>query len=848
MPKADHPFPLLSLPPVLVAKIICFVPPVDVVLNIARVNTFLSRLSKRDEVWKGILWVHYREQFHLLMSSSPDMRKRDLWQMLWEEENSEMIFVGNGVQHFVPDYSADESGTYDQNVALASVRFMVSYANVPAAQATKSLAEQNITPPEAPEETITTATVTATTTSDDLSPVANALWAKTGAQARVKPFNPRAPLRLSGRFGDMGATVPEDQRRGDTDNICMQLAKCLPMTWWSLQIQTLILGDFGVFNSYQCVYDCLAEHRRTVITTATQTVPTNTHSHSPPPFRFTAATPYHHHHMGMAQVQVTHMQADRPTAMLDRMRQLRTLRIRGNDCSIDWVPGGSDLTSLTIEGSCIGPNTIVTLHQGGFPALTRLELWLGTPDYGCRICNDDFRALLMMDEPEVKPGPLPHLRRLGFCNYENVDSLLPFLSDSPLMRRLDVLDLSHCSLGDEEAVHLLHWLESLTRPYVPSGTFPRSRDAIGRYRHETLPLPAPHEAVESDLKELPPRPVGALRGLVLRHCFLSRPMQGMLIDAMLSLQKEQRALKAVKAAVHFWPSSPPPPPFPPVLTRFRPPTVSSQPLSLRARGYGQSWESRYSVCAETSQQPWVIGQATREQRPHRAVTGAVDPDAVYDPQWDITWDSPIPAPPPPTAVRPLPRRSELDAVRCLSQLSTMLPQLKCGCGGRMYSIPQPYALSLPPASRPQRVSSNKRGPFVPPSWIVCSSTPSVVDECPPAELVPLPVCLGSAPEPEEAPTDAAAFDTDKLRHDLRFRRYRPKRKPTYNDDDDDAEAAEAARLCNEMLKRTEESFVLATEGQGGDVAAGRWRWTEGAGGHEGFLPRCPLPPPTSLFV
>jgi len=40
-----------------------------------------------------------------------------------------------------------------------------------------------------------------------------------------------------------------------------------------------------------------------------------------------------------------------------------------------------------------------------FPNLGTLELWLGTPCYGCCVSTRDLNRLLMIGEPETAPGP-----------------------------------------------------------------------------------------------------------------------------------------------------------------------------------------------------------------------------------------------------------------------------------------------------------------------------------------------------------------------------------------------------------------------------------------------------------
>lgn len=124
-----------------------------------------------------------------------------------------------------------------------------------------------------------------------------------------------------------------------------------------------------------------------------------------------------------------------------------------------------------------------------------------------------------------------------------------------------ILDLSHCPLSDIDGLADLERLAAaLARPFAPSpppaaGSPDDSNVPIGRwgFHHEPTirdePQPPECEAAAHAAAPVVPRPVGALRGLVLRHCALSERGRARIVDAMLALQYAQRNAEAQAHAV-----------------------------------------------------------------------------------------------------------------------------------------------------------------------------------------------------------------------------------------------------------------------------------------------------------
>ncbi|HNC46778.1 MAG TPA: hypothetical protein PLU80_21590, partial [Acidobacteriota bacterium] len=83
-----------------------------------------------------------------------------------------------------------------------------------------------------------------------------------------------------------------------------------------------------------------------------------------------------------------------------------------------------------------------------FPELEHLELWLGTENYGATTEPVDLAPLFS--------GRLfPKLKYLGLRNSDFSDLIATAMADSPLLERLETLDLSLGTLGDEGAEALL---------------------------------------------------------------------------------------------------------------------------------------------------------------------------------------------------------------------------------------------------------------------------------------------------------------------------------------------------------------------------------------------------------
>jgi hypothetical protein len=106
------------------------------------------------------------------------------------------------------------------------------------------------------------------------------------------------------------------------------------------------------------------------------------------------------------------------------------------------------LKQLTIECGGLPKSVLAELAAASLPALEHLELYLGTDDYGWDGSIDDVLPLLADDR-------FPRLKYLGLRDSDIADGVAQAVAKSPLLEKLDVLDLSLGTLGDEGAAALL---------------------------------------------------------------------------------------------------------------------------------------------------------------------------------------------------------------------------------------------------------------------------------------------------------------------------------------------------------------------------------------------------------
>jgi hypothetical protein len=106
------------------------------------------------------------------------------------------------------------------------------------------------------------------------------------------------------------------------------------------------------------------------------------------------------------------------------------------------------LESLVIETGGMPRSVLAELFSMELPKLEKLELWLGTDEYGWDGSITDLKPLL--------EGTLfPNLKQLGLRNSIIANQIAEALVSAPIMQRIQTLDLSLGTLTDEGAAHLI---------------------------------------------------------------------------------------------------------------------------------------------------------------------------------------------------------------------------------------------------------------------------------------------------------------------------------------------------------------------------------------------------------
>jgi predicted DNA-binding WGR domain protein len=134
--------------------------------------------------------------------------------------------------------------------------------------------------------------------------------------------------------------------------------------------------------------------------------------------------------------------------LLEAFPSLQFLRSRGGDGLAIDVPEHENLRALILETGGLDATVLKSIALSSFPNLEHLELWLGTDEYGGEHSLDDL-------QPILDGGLFPKLRYLGLRNSQMADEIAAAIVRSPLIQRIETLDLSLGVLTDEGARALL---------------------------------------------------------------------------------------------------------------------------------------------------------------------------------------------------------------------------------------------------------------------------------------------------------------------------------------------------------------------------------------------------------
>jgi hypothetical protein len=145
--------------------------------------------------------------------------------------------------------------------------------------------------------------------------------------------------------------------------------------------------------------------------------------------------------------EISWIQQSDVTPLFDAYPNLENFQVRGGSNLVIGTIRHQKLRSLVVETGGLDAEVVRGIGSSDLPRLEHLELWLGSEGYGANVTVADLGVILQ--------GELfPSLVRLGICNCESADEFAKALATAPVLKRLDVLDMSMGNLGDEGALAL----------------------------------------------------------------------------------------------------------------------------------------------------------------------------------------------------------------------------------------------------------------------------------------------------------------------------------------------------------------------------------------------------------
>ncbi|OQP41133.1 molybdenum metabolism regulator [Niastella yeongjuensis] len=130
------------------------------------------------------------------------------------------------------------------------------------------------------------------------------------------------------------------------------------------------------------------------------------------------------------------------TPILKAYPELEHLQIRGGDGLSFSDLQHDNLHTLIIETGGMPPNVIQEVNAARLPNLQKLELWLGSGNYGFASKVEDFAPILSGKQ-------FPKLTHLGLMDSEIQDDIAIAAAQAPVVNQLQVLDLSKGVLTDK---------------------------------------------------------------------------------------------------------------------------------------------------------------------------------------------------------------------------------------------------------------------------------------------------------------------------------------------------------------------------------------------------------------
>ena len=135
--------------------------------------------------------------------------------------------------------------------------------------------------------------------------------------------------------------------------------------------------------------------------------------------------------------------------LINKLPALETLKVRGgNGLGFSGKFKHDKLKSILVESGGTPGSAVRELGNLELPALEKLELWLGTDEYGADSTVADVKGFL-------EGKNFPKLKYLGLMNSDISDDIAVALKNAPILGQLEVVDLSMGTLSDRGAQALL---------------------------------------------------------------------------------------------------------------------------------------------------------------------------------------------------------------------------------------------------------------------------------------------------------------------------------------------------------------------------------------------------------
>ncbi|MER6097547.1 STM4015 family protein [Streptomyces sp. NPDC001728] len=152
--------------------------------------------------------------------------------------------------------------------------------------------------------------------------------------------------------------------------------------------------------------------------------------------------------MGSEDCEISWIVQSDVTPLLAAYPALREFAVRGGTSLAFPSIRHNCLETLVVETGGLGAEVVRGIVGSDLPALEKLELWLGTDEYGGDSTTEDLAPLL-------SGSSFPALRSLGLCNSVIQDAVAAAVAGAPVVARIERLDLSMGVLTDEGAAALL---------------------------------------------------------------------------------------------------------------------------------------------------------------------------------------------------------------------------------------------------------------------------------------------------------------------------------------------------------------------------------------------------------